>query len=92
MLAVALLPSLFSGHADDIEFFHGHGQFSEELYREIKSTCPDEMLKGPNLSPACLKLIDQMSDEVGGFYAYNLYNMCPVGAGGRPERARSTSQ
>ena len=21
-----------------------------------------------------------MADEVGGFYAYNLYNMCPVGA------------
>jgi hypothetical protein len=20
-----------------------------------------------------------MTDEVGGFYAYNLYNMCPVG-------------
>ena len=86
MLAVSLPPSLplsSSGCTDDIEFFHGHGQFSEELYREIKSTCPDEMLKGPNLSPACLKLIDQMSDEVGGFYAYNLYNMCPVGAGGK---------
>jgi hypothetical protein len=37
------------------------------------------MLKGPNLSATCLKLMDQMTDEVGGFYAYNLYNMCPVG-------------
>lgn len=73
-------PNANYGPFYDIEFFHGHGQFSEELYRQIKSSCPEAELRTPNLTATCLDLVSQMADEVGGFYAYNLYNMCPVGA------------
>eukprot|EP01059_Diplonema_ambulator_P011695 TRINITY_DN2173_c0_g1_i3.p1 TRINITY_DN2173_c0_g1~~TRINITY_DN2173_c0_g1_i3.p1 ORF type:complete len:518 (+),score=176.46 TRINITY_DN2173_c0_g1_i3:958-2511(+) len=70
-------PNVNPGPWYDIEFFHGHDQFSQDLYRNIRKTCTDEELHTPNLSPACQKLIDQMSDEIGGFYVYNLYNNCP---------------
>jgi len=63
----------------DLEFFHGHAQYSEELYREIKANCPEEMLRTPDLSDTCAKLVEQVSYEVGGFFAYNLYNSCPIG-------------
>jgi cathepsin A (carboxypeptidase C) len=48
----------------DIEFFHGHSQYSEELYRTIRKTCTEEELRLPNLTKSCQSLVDQMSDEV----------------------------
>eukprot|EP00659_Diplonema_papillatum_P015640 gene15640-23871_t len=73
-------PNTWPGPYYDIEFFHGHSQFSEELYRNIHETCTMPELKMGNMTAACSALIDQMSDEVGGFFVYNLYNQCPVAA------------
>lgn len=60
----------------DIEFLHGHGQVSNELYRKIMSTCPEEELKRGPMSAECKKLVAMMNDEVGGYYGYNLYDDC----------------
>eukprot|EP01061_Rhynchopus_euleeides_P037712 TRINITY_DN645_c4_g1_i1.p1 TRINITY_DN645_c4_g1~~TRINITY_DN645_c4_g1_i1.p1 ORF type:complete len:517 (+),score=213.64 TRINITY_DN645_c4_g1_i1:43-1593(+) len=70
-------PNAQAGPFYDVQFFHGHNQFSQELHREIMSTCTEAELKTPELSPACKALIAEMSEEVGGFYVYNLYNQCP---------------
>merc|ERR1719352_1096769 len=53
---------------------------SEALYRQIMSVCSEDELKGivMPLSAACSKLITgQMADEVGSFYAYDLFDACP---------------
>jgi serine carboxypeptidase-like clade I len=74
-------PNVEPGPYYDVEFFHGHSQFSNSLYREIQSTCTEAQLKGTDDMPeACQSLIQQMADEVGLFFAYNLYNACPSGA------------
>jgi len=75
-------PNALPGPFWDVEFFHGHSQMSEALYRRIMSGgCSDDELKG-KLAPAplsaqCAALIDEMQQEVGFFYAYNLYEACP---------------
>lgn len=57
----------------NIEFMHGHGQFSNKLYNAIKAQCPvNELKKGP-MSPECSALVSKMSKEIGGYYGYNLY-------------------
>lgn len=61
----------------NLEFLHGHGQFSNKLYNSITSTCTEEDLKSGNLSDECKKLVAQVDDEVGGYYGYNLYDTCP---------------
>lgn len=74
-------PNVYPGPYYDVEFFHGHSQYSTELYKEIKSSCPEPMLRGQiSLSQVCNGLIQEMSDEVGYFFAYNLYNSCPTTA------------
>ena len=74
-------PNVHPGPWYDIEFFHGHSQFSNELYNEIQSTCTEEELKGTvKMGSACLALIGEMSDEIGYWFPYNLYNACPAGA------------
>jgi len=72
-------PNVEPGPYYDVEFFHGHSQFSTELYTEIQSTCTQTELRGYNMtmSAACSKLIDEMAAEVGYWFAYNLYNDCP---------------
>ena len=75
-------PNALSGPYWDVEFFHGHSQMSEALYTKITSGgCSDEELKGKTapapLSTGCLALLDEMANEVGFFYAYNLYEACP---------------
>eukprot|EP01060_Flectonema_neradi_P009347 TRINITY_DN1666_c1_g1_i1.p1 TRINITY_DN1666_c1_g1~~TRINITY_DN1666_c1_g1_i1.p1 ORF type:complete len:519 (+),score=104.40 TRINITY_DN1666_c1_g1_i1:64-1620(+) len=70
-------PNVNYGPWYDIQFFSGHNQFSQSLHREIMSTCTAAELQTPNLSPQCQALIDEMSEEIGGWYAYNLYNDCP---------------
>jgi len=59
-----------------VEFMHGHGQFSNQLYRTIQQTCTEESLKHGPISPACNTLLNQMNTEVAGYYAYNLYDTC----------------
>ncbi|EGD82306.1 hypothetical protein PTSG_02974 [Salpingoeca rosetta] len=60
----------------NVEFMHGHGQFSNKLYNSIQSTCTETELKQGNLSTACHALIQQMNTEIGGYYGYNLYDTC----------------
>jgi len=59
-----------------IEFMHGHGQFSEHLYRTIVDKCPEADLKSGNLSKYCQALVMQMKDEIGGYFSYSLYDEC----------------
>jgi len=63
-----------------IEFFHGHGQVSEQLYNTILSSCPESDLKNNTLSDQCNNLVDQMNTALGGYYDYNLYEDCPTDA------------
>lgn len=73
-------PNALSGPFWDVEFFHGHSQMSESLYREIQSSCSEDEMKGivMPLSDTCSKLIrGKMAKEVGYFYAYNVYQACP---------------
>jgi serine carboxypeptidase-like clade 2 len=74
-------PNALPGPHWDVEFFHGHAQMSHSLYREIKSVCSDDELKGITmpLSAPCSKLVTgQMAEEVGSFYAYDLFDACPA--------------
>ena len=61
-----------------VEFFRGHGQFSEKTYQEIQSTCTKEELLGfgHKIGPACDAKLKVMNAEIGGYYAYNLYDTC----------------
>jgi hypothetical protein len=74
-------PNVHPGPFYDVEFFHGHSQFSNELYNQIQATCSDAELKGTEkMLPSCSALISEMSDEIGYWFPYNLYNACPSGA------------
>jgi len=74
-------PNTYPGPWYDLEFFHGHSQFSNELYNLIKSNCNEDMLRGiVKLNSTCSGLIEQVSEEVGYFYPYNLMNACPYDA------------
>lgn len=55
-----------------VEFFYGHGLYSRALYASIQATCDD--LAHPNA--ACLALLQRMSDEIGSYYVYNIYDTC----------------
>ena len=75
-------PNALPGPYWDVEFFHGHSQMSEDLHARITNGgCSEAELKGKQapepLSPPCLALMEEMSKEVGFFYAYNLYEACP---------------
>ncbi|EDQ86178.1 uncharacterized protein MONBRDRAFT_11261 [Monosiga brevicollis MX1] len=60
----------------NVEFMHGHGQFSNRLYRQITNTCTTEELKSGHISAACQPLLTQMTQEIGSYYSYNLYDTC----------------
>jgi cathepsin A (carboxypeptidase C) len=71
-------PNANAGPWYDVQFFHGHSQFSEELYGAIMEGCPYPMLKGDvPLNGECSVLMSEMASEVGDFFAYNLFNQCP---------------
>lgn len=73
-------PNALPGPYWDVEFFHGHGQMSESLYRDIQFYCTQDELKGVDMpmSKTCSDLVTgRMSEEVGFFYAYDLYDACP---------------
>ena len=62
-----------------LEFFRGHGQFSDKLYHETKSTCPYDQLLGfgtPVTDEACKTLLGKVEKQIGAYYAYNLYDSC----------------
>jgi carboxypeptidase C (cathepsin A) len=60
----------------DIEFMHGHGQVSNVLYNQIRTSCPEAELKHGKLSVQCQQLVNEMYTAIGGYYAYNLYDDC----------------
>eukprot|EP01059_Diplonema_ambulator_P026376 TRINITY_DN43659_c0_g1_i1.p1 TRINITY_DN43659_c0_g1~~TRINITY_DN43659_c0_g1_i1.p1 ORF type:complete len:512 (+),score=130.49 TRINITY_DN43659_c0_g1_i1:35-1537(+) len=72
-------PSVWAGPYYDIQFFAGHGQISNELYGKIRRDCTDVELRGPyaDLSQQCKDYVQQMKNEVGGFFVYDLYDDCP---------------
>eukprot|EP00939_MAST-03C_sp_MAST-3C-sp1_P000681 g681.t1 len=73
-------PNALAGPWWDLNFFHGHSQMSEALYREVLETCTENELKGIDmpLSSACASIMrDRVANEVGFFYAYNVYQACP---------------
>jgi carboxypeptidase C (cathepsin A) len=61
-----------------VEFFHGHGQFSDKTYRLIKATCTEEELYNgvKDSASACAKALDKMDEEKGYNFDYNLYDEC----------------
>lgn len=60
-----------------IEFFHGHIQFSDKLYRKIQRDCPlNQLITGPVTDPTCQAHLNEMNNQIGGYYAYNLYDEC----------------
>ena len=61
------------GPVYDIEFFGGHGQFSNELRDTIRRDCPRDMLCSGNLSAVCTGYVAEMRKEIG---AYDVYNLC----------------
>jgi len=65
-----------SGPYYHLQFLHGHGQFSEKLYRTINKVCTEVELRKGNLSTKCLTLVDQANTQVGGYFDYNLYDDC----------------
>lgn len=62
-----------------LEFFRGHGQFSDKLYHATKATCPYDQLLGYGVKvtdKACQTLLAQVDQQIGAYYAYNLYDSC----------------
>jgi hypothetical protein len=60
----------------EVEFFHGHGQFSDKTYREIKSVCSEAELLDGVKDIDCKKALDQMDREKGYNFEYSLYDEC----------------
>jgi len=71
-----------------ITFLHGHGQFSDKLYRKVQAECGAPSRTGWRQTDAtdgstvlhvgieCSTLLAEMENEVGGYYSYNLYDEC----------------
>eukprot|EP01063_Lacrimia_lanifica_P011411 TRINITY_DN1819_c0_g2_i3.p2 TRINITY_DN1819_c0_g2~~TRINITY_DN1819_c0_g2_i3.p2 ORF type:complete len:498 (+),score=201.11 TRINITY_DN1819_c0_g2_i3:65-1558(+) len=70
-------PSTWAGPWYDLQFFGGHGQISNELFKTILKDCPETGLRSGQLSQHCWALIEEMKKEVGGFFVYDLYDDCP---------------
>ena len=70
-------PNAMPGPFYDIQFFHGHSQMSESLYRSLMQTCTGaEQTGDAPISAQCQSLLDEMQAQVGYFYPYNLYDAC----------------
>ena len=64
----------------DVQFMAGHGQFSSRTYSQVLSACGENKLKyvdpSDPWSPDCQSALDTMNAEIGGYYAYGLYDEC----------------
>lgn len=58
---------------NNVELFHGKALFSDKLYRKIMENCDFPNTRSGN----CEHYLDQMSDEVGPYNVYNIYDNCP---------------
>eukprot|EP00930_Biecheleria_cincta_P095710 TRINITY_DN8764_c0_g1_i2.p1 TRINITY_DN8764_c0_g1~~TRINITY_DN8764_c0_g1_i2.p1 ORF type:complete len:539 (-),score=80.92 TRINITY_DN8764_c0_g1_i2:95-1624(-) len=59
-----------------VEFFHGHGQFSDKTYAKIQRSCSHHELVNGVSSASCKAALDLMDEEKGYSFAYNLYDEC----------------
>jgi hypothetical protein len=60
----------------EVEFFHGHGQFSDKTYQEIKDACTfDELAHGVK-TKGCRAALNKMDEEKGYNFGYGLYDEC----------------
>jgi len=59
-----------------VEFFHGHGQFSDKTYKLIQETCSKEELVNGAKTAQCHAALDKMDQERGYSFDYNLYDEC----------------
>lgn len=72
----ACLGGAWGGPLWEIEFQHGHGQFSTKTYEEIHRTCDREELAHGVKDAKCQAVLDRMDEEKGYSYGYNLYDEC----------------
>jgi hypothetical protein len=67
------------------DIYWGKGLTSKNNYEEIQKTCdwpPNDLNTGPDSfepSPACEKLLETQSRQVGPHNIYNIYDNCPRG-------------
>lgn len=66
-----------------VEFYHGHGMYSDVLYQEIKAACGSF----EDLSVRCLNKVAKIPSEVGRFDVYNIYDEC-----GKDQRRRLSNE
>mmetsp|Transcript_22096 Transcript_22096/g.48842 ORF Transcript_22096/g.48842 Transcript_22096/m.48842 type:complete len:366 (+) Transcript_22096:1-1098(+) len=59
-----------------VEFYHGHGQFSDKTYEEIQRACSRKELVDGVTTPSCKAALDGMDKERGYNFEYNLYDEC----------------
>eukprot|EP01063_Lacrimia_lanifica_P011409 TRINITY_DN1819_c0_g2_i1.p1 TRINITY_DN1819_c0_g2~~TRINITY_DN1819_c0_g2_i1.p1 ORF type:complete len:501 (+),score=194.82 TRINITY_DN1819_c0_g2_i1:60-1562(+) len=71
-------PSTWAGPWYDLQFFGGHGQISNKLFRKILKNCPEAGLRSGDLSEECWGYVKEMKEQVGGFFRYGLYDDCPA--------------
>ena len=51
---------------------------SERLYSLIMASCPERDLRSGELDANCAELLRRMGREIGGYFAYDLYDECYV--------------
>lgn len=83
-------PNTNPGPYYDALMMGSHGQISQTLYRNIMANCSQGELFGEvmPLGAQCQELIDEMAEQVGYFYVYNLINACVPG--GSPFNANNS--
>jgi len=67
------------GNYFHVLFFGGHHAISMKLYADIMEKCPKDQLLGygtPLTDPVCKALIAKATYQIGGMYAYSLYDTC----------------
>jgi len=73
------LPTNGPGPWFRLKFLHGHGQFSDKLYEQIRKECPRDMLIGYGVhmtDPHCISLLEEVTTQIGTYFPYNLYDDC----------------
>ena len=57
-----------------VQFLHGHGTYSQKLYKQILSVCTEAALRSGTYKdrPGCKPLLDEMKRQSGGYYAVSI--------------------
>jgi serine carboxypeptidase-like clade I len=63
-----------------ILFLAGHGQLPYSVFQKVVSVCggpaPSEVRRSSSVTKDCERILQEVKDEVGGFYEYSLYDDC----------------